>query len=213
MSFLLRRYAHVYDLHPYSAAFATCLIKGAIADAMAQLQVEQKQTLDRRRTALFALWSAAYCGSAQHFIFNRLFGRIFGEGTGTMTALRKACADAFVATPLLGIPIYYLCKPLIFTGEWRPLAGLEEYASIFRSFYLKPAMVWVPAHVITFSIIPRPLRIGWTATISLGWLSFVSFTANRQQGGQQQATGDDGDAGGGCGDLNHDRGAAQGTNR
>jgi hypothetical protein len=55
-----------------------------------------------------------------------------------------------------------------------PMDGLREYADIFVSFYFKPAMVWVPAHVITFTVIPRPLRIAWSATVSLGWLSFVS---------------------------------------
>lgn len=177
---MFQRYAEAYNRLPYRAAFITCLVKGAIADGIAQLQVERKEALDKRRMTLFALWSATYCGSAQHFIFNRLFARLFGEGTSTAVALQKACADAFVATPLLGIPIYYGCKPLIEHGEWRPLEGLQEYASIFTSFYFKPAMVWVPAHVITFSVVPQPLRIAWTATVSLGWLSFVSFTANKQ---------------------------------
>lgn len=70
---------------------------------------------------------------------------------------------------------------MIEDGEWRPMAGLREYAAIFSDFYLKPAMVWVPAHLLTFSVVPRPLRIAWTATVSLGWLSFVSFTANGDQ--------------------------------
>ena len=101
---------------------------------------------------------------------------------GVVVALQKACADSFVATPLLGIPIYYACKPLIEDGRWQPLSGLRQYAAIFSDFYFKPAMVWVPAHLLTFSVVPQPLRIAWTATVSLGWLSFVSFTANRHQG-------------------------------
>eukprot|EP01048_Picozoa_sp_COSAG05_P028409 COSAG05_NODE_8800_length_670_cov_1.411559_1_plen_153_part_01 len=153
MAVLLRRYARFYELHPYRASFVTCLVKGGIADAATQTWIEGREGgPDLRRTALFALWSAAYCGCAQHFIFNIGFGRVFGTGTSVGIALRKACADSFVATPLLGIPIYYACKPLIEGTGANPLDGLRQYASIFREFYFKPAMVWIPAHVITFSV-------------------------------------------------------------
>ena len=175
---MLRRYASFYQKYPYRAAFATCLVKGGVADVVAQTQIEQRGPLDVRRTALFALWSAAYCGCAQHAIFNRLFASMFGTSTSFRVALSKASTDAFVATPLLGIPIYYGCKPLIEGTGGSPIDGLREYAGVFREFYFKPAMVWIPAHLLTFSVIPTPLRIGWTATVSLGWLSFVSYTSH-----------------------------------
>ena len=91
-----------------------------------------------------------------------------------MVALKKACADSFVATPLLGIPIYYACKPMIEDGVWRPMAGLREYAAIFSDFYLKPAMVWVPAHLLTFSVVPPAFRIAWVSTVHVVWNAFVS---------------------------------------
>ena len=133
-----------------------------------------------RRNALFALWSAAYCGSCQHYIFNVAFSRAFGTATTASVALQKAAADSFIATPLLGIPIYYACKPAIegVTGQG-PLDGLKEYAAGFPEFYFKPAMVWIPAHLLTFSVVPPPMRIAWTATVSVGWLSFVSMTSHR----------------------------------
>jgi hypothetical protein len=71
MRSLLHAYSEAYRRVPYRAAFATCLVKGAIADGVAQIQVEKRDRLDSRRTMLFALWSAAYCGSCQHYIFNR----------------------------------------------------------------------------------------------------------------------------------------------
>jgi protein Mpv17 len=186
MAALLRRYARFYERRPYVTSFVTCLAKGSIADAATQAWLEKRPRLDVRRTALFGLWSAAYCGCAQHYIFNVVFARVFGIGTGFGVALRKACADSFIATPLLGIPIYYSCKPLIEgTGGLSsfPMDGLREYAGIFREFYFKPAMVWIPAHLLTFSLIPQPLRIGWTATVSLGWLSFVSMTSHADHAG------------------------------
>lgn len=40
---LLRVYAASYARFPYRASFATCLVKGAIADAAAQLVIERKK--------------------------------------------------------------------------------------------------------------------------------------------------------------------------
>lgn len=115
----------------------------------------------------------------QHYIFNVAFSRAFGTATTASVALRKAATDSFIATPLLGIPIYYACKPTIEgnAGEG-PLDGLREYAAGFADFYFKPAMVWIPAHLLTFSVVPPPMRIAWTATVSVGWLSFVSMTSH-----------------------------------
>ena len=106
---LLRRYSEFYSSHPYRTSFVTCLVKGAAADGLAQSYIERREHLSIRSNALFAAWSAAYCGCAQHYIFNIAFTRAFGTATNASVALRKAAADSFVATPLLGIPIYVSC--------------------------------------------------------------------------------------------------------
>ena len=175
----LSRYSQFYERNPYPASFLTCFVKGGIADVIAQTVIEKNDTVSLRRTALFALWSGAYCGSGQHFIFNVLFGRVFGQATTVRVALAKACADSFAATPLLGIPIYYACKPTIEGTGGGPMEGLWEYADGFADFYFKPAMVWIPAHLVTFSVVPVNLRIGWISVVSLGWLSFVSMTSHK----------------------------------
>ena len=105
---LLGRYAEAYARHPYPMSFATCLVKGSLADGIAQTFVEKNEAgFSTRRNLLFAAWSAAYCGCAQHYIFNVAFSRAFGTATTWAVSLQKAAADSFVATPLLGIPIYY----------------------------------------------------------------------------------------------------------
>ena len=62
---MLGRYASFYSRSPYIASFGTCLVKGAAADAIAQTQIERTERFSFRRNALFALWSASYCGCAQ----------------------------------------------------------------------------------------------------------------------------------------------------
>ena len=56
---------------------------------------------------------------------------------------------------------------------WR--AGLERYkgeaADMCRRYYT----VWVPANMLVFTVVPVPLRIGFIATTSFGWLTAASF--------------------------------------
>ena len=35
--------------------------------------------------------------------------------------------------------------------------------------------VWVPANMLVFTVVPVPLRIGFIATTSFGWLTAASF--------------------------------------
>ena len=98
MPLLLRklgqRYSAAYTKSPYRMSFVTCFVKGCMADVIAQTAVEKKRGSDvsLRRTFLFGMWSGAYCGSAQHFIFNVVFSRMFGTATMLHIAFAKAAS-------------------------------------------------------------------------------------------------------------------------
>ena len=71
-------------------------------------------------------------------------------------------------------PVYYAYKHVLYDGDgWR--AGLERYkgeaADMCRRYYT----VWVPANMLVFTVVPVPLRIGFIATTSFGWLTAASF--------------------------------------
>ena len=38
-------------------------------------------------------------------------------------------------------------------------------------------VIWVPAHAITFSLIPPNFRVAWVASVSFGWLIVLSYLA------------------------------------
>eukprot|EP00928_Gymnodinium_smaydae_P054842 TRINITY_DN38542_c0_g1_i1.p2 TRINITY_DN38542_c0_g1~~TRINITY_DN38542_c0_g1_i1.p2 ORF type:complete len:111 (-),score=20.78 TRINITY_DN38542_c0_g1_i1:88-420(-) len=94
-------------------------------------------------------------------------------------AVRKATALVLVAQPLLGMPLYYAFRPAIEGRGWRPILGLQEFAADFRTLYVSSAAIWFPAHVATFSVVPKPLRVGWTAALSLAWLCFAAAAGAR----------------------------------
>ena len=51
----------------------------------------------------------------------------------------------------------------------------QEWLMICSNYY----MVWVPANLLVFTVVPVPLRIGFIACTSLGWLTVSSFLTHR----------------------------------
>lgn len=174
------RYAAVYERQPYGTSFITCLVKGSIADAIVQAHIEECNVLgfSEWRNFAFATWSGTN-GSLQHFAFNVLLPRAFGRGATIRVAAEKAVTTTLVVTPLVSMPWYYACKPVIEGYGYDPREGLQEYADMFRSFVIQSAMVWMPVHLITFSVVPPAFRVGWVAAVSLSWLSFASLMSRR----------------------------------
>ena len=59
--------------------------------------------------------------------------------------------------------------------------------------------VWTPAHIVTFGLMPEPLRITWVASVSFFWLIIKSTMVHRgyEADKGKQERGGAGGAGGG----------------
>ena len=102
------------------------------------------------------------------------YASLFGLETTVYNAARKVAFDSAFHIPLVCFPVYYAYKHVLYDGDgWR--AGLERYkgeaADMCRRYYT----VWVPANMLVFTVVPVPLRIGFIATTSFGWLTAASF--------------------------------------
>ena len=95
---LAKRYSLAYDKLPYTMAFLTMLTKGSIADYLTQTQIETRienpnlktnknsikttnnkhhKKFDFKRNIKFSLFCGVYTGCAQHWIYNKLYQRLF----------------------------------------------------------------------------------------------------------------------------------------
>ena len=102
----LTAYSRASRAAPLATAFFTCLVKGSASDAVAQLQVERRDSMDWKRNFSFAFFSGAYLGIGQHLIYNVAFALIFGTGTDMITGMKKVIADSTVHVPLIYLPLY-----------------------------------------------------------------------------------------------------------
>ncbi len=97
----------------FSLVSNTC--KTVLADIIAQKVIEKRESIDKRRTTIFATFGLVYLGGWQHFLFNKLFVR--AECIMHMHQVPKlyqACVLTFldlgVHTPLLYYPAFYSIK-------------------------------------------------------------------------------------------------------
>ena len=177
---LLQRYSAASTARPWLTGFTTCAFKGLLADLLVQLAVEKVEKVDWKRTATFSFYGGWYCGWVQHGLYNVVYRRLFGASTAVFNALRIVAFDALTHVPLVIFPVYYSYNAMILGG---PLHGDTAYEGLRKyldedlfTINTRYWMLWCPANVLVFTVVPRPLRIAFIAGTSFVWLSMVSFT-------------------------------------
>lgn len=163
---------------PWSTAFVTCAIKGALADLLIQTVVEKREILDWKRNAVFSFYGGYYCGWWQHFLYNIVYLRLFGPSTALSNALRKVAFDSIVHVPFIIFPVYYAYLSLTIGGQKHGDTveeGLRMYRDELFDINKRYFSVWIPANLLVFTVVPTHFRIGFIASTSFAWLSLVSF--------------------------------------
>ena len=187
----LRWYDGSYAKWPMRLAFATCTAKALASDVVSQKQLESAVSLDAPRSAKFALYNGLYCGCFQHLLYNRAYPALLGAagpGAGAAVVARTLAFEMCVHFPLGALPAYYASNALLTGGT--AAAGLRRYADEFESVMATVCKIWLPAHLVTFALVPVNFRIAWVASVSFCWLVVLSHMA-------PMASAADDDAGGG----------------
>ena len=175
----LAAYRRASRAAPLATAFVTCWFKGSASDVIAQTQLEKSERVDWRRNFAFGFFSAAYLGIGQHLVYNVAFTRIFGTSTDLVTALQKVAADSAVHVPMIYLPLYYAFKAAALgEGEGTAMSGLEQYSDDFWPVMTTYVSTWPVVHLISFTVMPVELRIGFVACVSFCWLIYLSHTSH-----------------------------------
>ena len=68
--FALNAYRAWSRQQPLGSAFATCFLKGSASDVVAQQALDSEEGFDLPRNITFAVFSGAYLGIGQHYVYN-----------------------------------------------------------------------------------------------------------------------------------------------
>lgn len=131
---------------PFAFGVGVSAAKTVTADAMAQFQLEQRDTLDLRRSAIFFTWGALYLGGVQYFIYVHLFARVLFpsaaafvakpvrerllDRAGQIKVVQQVALDQFVHHPFFLFPAFYCVKESIEYGRF----GATELRSALAKY-------------------------------------------------------------------------------
>ena len=185
---------------PFAFGVGVSCFKTGAADALAQLHLEGRSELDRRRSAVFLAWGAFYLGGVQYFIYVPLFARrLFPSAQafllkplrerlmdreGMTTVVKQVALDQFVHHPFVLFPTFYCVKEFIEAGRF----GREQASHALAKYRANLAedvkvcwTTWVPAFLFNFSVCPLWARVPFVAAVSFCFTTYWSFLRGAPQ--------------------------------
>ena len=198
---MLTRLTALPRSYPFAFGVGISCAKTVAADATAQLYVEGRDTLDKRRSAVFAMWGALYLGGVQYFIYNILLPRwLFPSAAayvakpvaerlkdraGQITVVKQVALDQFIHHPFILFPCFYCVKEFVERGAAFDSDAARDALSKYRTNMLEDLKAcwatWVPAFLFNFSINPLWARIPFVAVVSFGFTTYFSFLRGKPQ--------------------------------
>lgn len=171
-----RAYNNTAIKWPMATGVVTTLVKTSGADLFAQKVVEGKDEVDWRRHGMFCLFGFSYLGCFQFYLYNHLFVmwcRPITKAFGHIGAAPvKTFIDQALHHPFVYFPAFYSLKGFV---EGRPL---EETYRKYREDLWENCkalwMIWVPAQMVNFTVVPLHLRIPFVAAVSFAWTVIIS---------------------------------------
>ncbi|KAG2452896.1 hypothetical protein HYH02_002240 [Chlamydomonas schloesseri] len=169
-------YNNVAVKAPMLTGVVTTVVKTSAADLFAQKVVEGRDEVDWRRHSMFVMFGFGYLGCWQYYLYNNLFvrwcapiTRAFGHAG---SAPVKVFIDQCIHHPLLYFPCFYSLKGMV---EGRPLEeSFADYKEHLWDNCKALWMIWVPAQMVNFTVVPLHLRIPFVAGVSFAWTVVIS---------------------------------------
>jgi len=181
-------YEKAFVEKPFLAALATSVFKCVSSDAFVQIFVEGNTHLDYQRVGCFFALGVAYVGAFQYSLYNHMLKPLYGVmkpklgipgATGAIVA-----ADQLFVAPFVYFPTFLAIK---MWSENKTSAG-EFYGTLktlwndtvfetMRALWI----VWVPAQMFNFWVVPRHLTIPFMNIVGFGWNGILSYVHGQRK--------------------------------
>ena len=173
-----------------------CATSSTLSDMTVQIYNESKhkwKDIDKRRTLFFNQFGMWWLGLGQYYLYGRIFPRFFNHNIRIFRNLRpiqlttvQIFVILFMYIPFIYFPAFYASKQVFY--DYNGLHYLN-YSNVSKSskrgirmYYphnyrndMKRALgVWIPAHLLTFMVIPIHIRAVWVNSVSFVWTMILS---------------------------------------
>lgn len=184
--FSLKYINYIASRHPLKFGFGTAVTKAVSADIVAQKLIEGKEELDFKRTGLFFCFGAFYSGIICNALYSRIYPFLFQSRFHKLNAFASAVSDNFINTPFILFPTLYAMKEIFFVGGTLQTAYKKYKAEIWEAC-LTGWKIWIPAHCVTFGVVPTHLRLPYVSCVSFFFFTIISLQQNQFENRRQTA--------------------------
>jgi len=187
--------------HPFAFSLALSTLNPTAADLLTQTFVEQRSNIDWQRTTVFGSFGFFYLGCVQWLLMVNVYRVMFPtmdrfarasfaeklkDTAGAVGAVKQVAFDIFFHLPFMYFPVFYTMKETIQGGSGSAIdiisAGLCKYKQNFWDDAKALILVWGPADVVVFGLVPMWMRLPVRNLVSFGWTSYLSL----KRGGEGQ---------------------------
>mmetsp|Transcript_8840 Transcript_8840/g.9950 ORF Transcript_8840/g.9950 Transcript_8840/m.9950 type:complete len:194 (+) Transcript_8840:39-620(+) len=97
-----------------------------------------------------------------------------------LSALQKALAAMVIDQTVFTIPFSFVLLFVInFLDHFNAKKSLKDVLDILPNYLVKNWMVWAPATLINFAVIPEPKQVLFSNLVGFVWNIYVSYISNK----------------------------------
>eukprot|EP01083_Nonionella_stella_P240856 841581_1 len=130
----------------------------------------------------FGGFGLLYTGMVHYAVYCKLYPFIFDRmlKATRFGVLGQTAVDQLIHSPLVYFPVFYCVKGMIYEGEVSKRTmhcALNQYFNVnMKDDVFALWKVWVPANILTFTVVPMHLRVPWLAGVSFVWNVILSYS-------------------------------------
>jgi len=167
--------------HAFATATFIGLTKTVGCDFLVQKYLDNKIEIDWKRTQVFFLFGSLYVGGFQYVLFSKFIPRIWPMNGSLRNILSASAFDNFVHIPFLYLPLFYTIREAVNTysegtgpKSWAQ-GALSKYGQNFWPDNMVGWKLYIPAHFVTFGLLPVHLRVPWVCSVGCIYICTISF--------------------------------------
>ena len=172
---------------PLLATMAICCTSTTLSDVVIQNYFEKKEKVNLRRLLFFNQFGMWISGAFQFMLYVKFFPKVFNKNNlklwsrfPPLLVLSQCSVALFIYAPMIYFPTFYVSKE-VFYSDFTNIKksckdGFEQYyPKNYQADLKRFWSLWIPVHMVTFTVMPIYLRPIWANAVASVWNLLLSY--------------------------------------
>ena len=167
--------------YPFTTAIGIGGANAVTCDYIIQTYVNGKnwESIDYKRLQFYCIWGLLYNGVFTYRLHSKMYPYLYGSMNFQKRTLASWVTDMTFKPVLFTLPVFYSSRDIICNNG----VSVEQIKGSLMTYYnnlkmdiTNSWMIWGPAHIFTFTIVPIHLKVPWICFVNFIWGLLISHT-------------------------------------